>query len=212
MLLRQLGLDPDDATAIQNLGFARAQQGRLEEAVADYERALALDPDQRMALVNLANAHNRLGHFEGATEPLRRALELDPEDAASRNNLAWRLATWSDASLRRPAEAVAQAERAVELQPDVGVFWNTLGCALYAAGEDERALAALERSAGLRDGGDADDWLVLGLACLRLGRADEARTWHRRSVEWMDARASHSAWTSGLRRELELALEQAGDG
>jgi eukaryotic-like serine/threonine-protein kinase len=206
-LLRQLELEPGGARVIGNLGFARAKQGRHEEAIADYERSLAIDPTSSNVWVNLGNAHNKLGNFEGATESLRRALEIEPDDPTNHNNLAWRLATWSDETLRRPEEAVRFAERAVELAPAEGDFWNTLGVARLAAGDDEGAVAALERSAELRGGGDANDWLVLGLACLRLGRAEEARVWYERSLEWLGTHPSSSKLLQGWLEQLERGLD-----
>jgi Tfp pilus assembly protein PilF len=208
-LMSALALQPDDARVLLNLGYARELQGRPAEAVADYERALALDPNSALTWVNLSNVHNRLGHFEGATESVRRALALEPDDAGMHNNLAWRLATWSDATLRRPAEAVPHARRAVELAPAQGDYWNTLGVVLHAAGDDVGAVAALERSTELRGGGDANDWLVLGLACLRLGRVEEARAWYERSLEWLDDQPATSASLKAWRAELELGLDDS---
>jgi tetratricopeptide (TPR) repeat protein/tRNA A-37 threonylcarbamoyl transferase component Bud32 len=205
-LLRSLELEPGSALAIGNLGYARALQGRHAEAVADFERALSIEPDYPQVLINLSNSQNRLGDFAGATEPLRRALALSPRDATVHNNLAWRLATWPVEALRRPAEALEHAERAVELEPGDGDFQHTLGVARYAAGDDEGAVEALLRSAELRAGGDANEWLVLGLACVRLGRVDDARAWYERSLEWLEARPSSNATLASWRAELERAL------
>lgn len=59
-------------------------EGKLDEAVAEYERALALDPNFADALHGLAQAYHAKQDFDRAIESARRILALDPEDI-----LAW---------------------------------------------------------------------------------------------------------------------------
>lgn len=59
-------------------------EGRLDEAVAEYERALALDPNFADALHGLAQAYHAKQDFDRAIESARRILALDPDDI-----LAW---------------------------------------------------------------------------------------------------------------------------
>ncbi len=56
------GRYPDDANAHDSLGEALAAAGRVEEAIAAYERALALDPDGQVG----ANARRWLARLRGA--------------------------------------------------------------------------------------------------------------------------------------------------
>jgi len=46
--------------------------------------------------------------------------------------------------------------------PTAGDFWSWLGVARYRADDWKAAAVALERSADLRKGGDAIDWLFHG--------------------------------------------------
>ena len=64
---------------------------------------------------NLGVAHLREGRVDEAIVEYRSALENDPQPAAALDNLARALATHPDAQARRPAEAVALAERAAQL-------------------------------------------------------------------------------------------------
>jgi Flp pilus assembly protein TadD len=52
--------------AHNNLGIALASQGRLDEAMAEFQRALALEPDSAETRHNLAIVRQRLG---GAGSP-----------------------------------------------------------------------------------------------------------------------------------------------
>ena len=88
--------------------------------------------------------------------------------------------------IRNPNQTVELAKKAVELAPEDGSFWNTLGVAQYRAGHWNAAIEALEKSMELRKGGDASDWFFLAMAHWQLGHKDEARKWYDKAVEWMD--------------------------
>jgi len=102
----------------------------------------------------------------------------------SLNNLAWLLATYSDPKRRDPEAAVGYARRAVELVPESGNDWNTLGVAYYRAGKWEDAKSSLERSMNLRNGGDSFDWFFLCLVHHKLGQPEEARQWYEKAMRW----------------------------
>jgi predicted Zn-dependent protease len=101
------------------------------------------------------------------------------------NDLAWIYAASADAEVRNPARAVELAKTAVGTKPNEGVFWNTLGVAYHAAGAPNDALAALEKSMALRDGGDAFDWFFVAMSKHKLEQGD-ARQWFDKAVAWMD--------------------------
>ena len=72
------------------------------------------------------------------------------------------------------AAAIAAAYRTlVTLRPSSAAAWN-------------EAVAALEKSAGLRNGGDSFDWFFLAMAHWKLGAKDKAREWYDKAVRWMD--------------------------
>ena len=58
--------------------------GKLDEAIAEYNRALELDPKFADALHGLAQAYHAKEDFDRTIEAARRILELEPEDI-----LAW---------------------------------------------------------------------------------------------------------------------------
>src|SRR5580700_10744451 len=59
-------------------------EGKLDEAIAEYERAIALDPKFADALHGLAQAYYAKEDFDRAIEIARRIVALDPDDI-----LAW---------------------------------------------------------------------------------------------------------------------------
>jgi serine/threonine protein kinase/WD40 repeat protein len=105
--------------------------------------------------------------------------------ARIKNNEAWPLLTAGDVKLRDPHQAVELAREAVQLAPEEGNYWNTLGVAHYRVGEWNAAIDALQKSMSLRKGGDALDYFFLALAHLRLDHKDEAHQWFQKGVEWV---------------------------
>jgi tetratricopeptide (TPR) repeat protein len=59
-------------------------EGRLDEALAEYNAALSLDPKFADALHGLAQAYYAREDFDNAIASARRILEIDPDDV-----LAW---------------------------------------------------------------------------------------------------------------------------
>src|SRR5262245_26780695 len=162
----------------------------------------------------LAKLLEEMHQAQQAKEAWRQALvhqdklvQLDPKDAGCRNKLAWLLATLADPSLRNPTHAVELAKEAVALAPKVGTFWNTLGAAHYRAGNWAEAVAALDRSMKLSNGGDGFDWFFLAMAHWQLDNEEEARKWYDQAVRWMDKEAPQS---EDLRRFRAEASELLG--
>lgn len=59
-------------------------EGKIEEAIAEYQRALEIDPKFSDALHGLAQAYHARLDFDRAIEAAQRIVALDPEDI-----LAW---------------------------------------------------------------------------------------------------------------------------
>jgi Flp pilus assembly protein TadD len=68
-------LDPFSAVAFYNKGYACANLGRFEEAVAAYSDAIKLKNDYGEAYVNWGITHFQLGDKSSARHDLRHALE-----------------------------------------------------------------------------------------------------------------------------------------
>lgn len=126
------------------------------------------------------------------------------------NDLAWELATCAEPQLRDPIQAVTLAQRAVELAPHAGGYWNTLGVAHYRAGNCKEAIVTLRRSMELGQGGGSLDWFFLAMALWKLGNKDEARQWYDRAVAWMEKNQPKDAELRRFRAEAQdlLGLEK----
>jgi tetratricopeptide (TPR) repeat protein len=119
-----------------------------------------------------------------------RAIRFAP-DASRHQRFAWLLATSPDEKVRDPGEALAQAERAVELAPNDPRCWNTLGVARYRVGDADGAIAALRKYR--ESPSDEAEWsnrFFLAMAHWRTGNRDEARQWYDRAIEWLEQNPS----------------------
>ena len=105
----------------------------------------------------MAEAHNNLGlaliqqgKWPEAIAHYERALQLKPDYADAGCNLAWLLATCSEAQFRNPAEALRRAQRARELtQSRAPEVLDTLAAAQAAGGDFARAVETAKQALAL---------------------------------------------------------------
>src|SRR6266480_3606936 len=140
-------LRTDYADAHYNFGSVLLQEGRIDEAIAHWQKALAIQPYDGDVHTSLGNAFLEKGLVREAINHFQQALEIAPQDVPARNNLAWILATSSDASIRNGAKAVALAEQAVQLSGSKNAnFFRTLAASYAESGRFSEAVAAAQQS------------------------------------------------------------------
>lgn len=98
-----------------NFGNVLFQQGQIGEALAQWEKALGTEPHDATFHAMLGDAFLRAGSQKIAIAEYDRAIRISARDALGRNNLAWLLATSSDASIRDGNRAIELAKQAVRL-------------------------------------------------------------------------------------------------
>jgi protein O-mannosyl-transferase len=98
-----------------NLGNVLFQQGQLGDALAQWDKALGTEPHDATFHTLLGDAFLRAGSQKIAIAEYARAIRISAHDALGRNNLAWLLATSSDASIRDGNRAIELAKQAVRL-------------------------------------------------------------------------------------------------
>jgi tetratricopeptide (TPR) repeat protein len=104
----------DDPVTHYNMGLLLARTNRLDDAVAEYEKALDRDPMHSDARSNLAAALARQGRLDRAAAELRRLLEHDSENAGARTNLGLVLLQQGHRE-----QARTQLEEALRLNPQL---------------------------------------------------------------------------------------------
>jgi tetratricopeptide (TPR) repeat protein len=107
-------LRPDYGDPYFNLGSVLFQQGRTDDAITQWQKALATQPNDAGFHTALGNAFLKKGLQKDAIAEYEHAARISPQDPMARNNLAWMLATSSDASIRDGPKAMELAEQAVQ--------------------------------------------------------------------------------------------------
>lgn len=175
------------ATLLNHLGVARAQQGQLDQALEDMDRSLSildqagLQP-QASFLMNMAGLSLHLEDFESAAELSKRTLEMLEGDsgfaARAMSNLGVALIR-----LGRPSEAEDVLAQAIAMGERLGEpSTSALGNLAYIQrerGDYELALANFRRQLSLdRASGRPDGQPValknIGETLMRMGKHEEA--------------------------------------
>lgn len=157
-----------------NRGNARSRQGRLEEALADYDESIRICPWSVDPVLNRGVALEALGRFEEAVADYRAVLAVAPADPAAWNNLGN-----ATGGLGRWDEAVGYYGRAVELAPNFSFAAANRALALFEVGQTDQAMR--EMRALLRRYPDfADMRAGLTAALWAIGKEGDAETsWSR---------------------------------
>ena len=135
-----------DARSERALARARwlAREGRTRDAETAYDELLAAQPDLKAGWAEYFELLRSTGRGEEALQFADRARATLGETGFS---LTLRAAALTE--LGRYPEALAELERAVEVDPDLALVWHELGYAAYKLGDRNRALLALDRAFAL---------------------------------------------------------------
>jgi tetratricopeptide (TPR) repeat protein len=204
---KAIELNPKSATTWNSRGWTYNNLRQYDKALADCSKAIELDPRFATAWNNRGWTYNNLHQYDKALADLSKAIELDPNNARALNTLAWLFATCANPRFRDAGKAVRFAQKAVELAPANGSFWNTLGAAHYRAGEWKLAVEALNKSIGLRKVGNSYVWFFLAMAHWQLGQKEKAHKWFDRGVQWMEKNAPQNEELRRFRAEATQLLE-----
>jgi len=147
---RTLAVTGQNSTAHNNLGNALFQKGRVEEAVAQYQKTLALQPDHAKAHYNLGNALAQQARLDDAISEFQKALAIQPDQVGVLNNLGTALLRNGQVD-----EAILQLQKTVALQPDAAAAHNNLGAALFRKGKMDEAIRHFQTALALQP--DSDD-------------------------------------------------------
>lgn len=159
-----------------NLAVRYHQAGKLEEAIALYQRAIAINPNIGETHYNLGIIFWKQGRNDEAISSFRRAIAANPNDAYSYYNLANLLQGEG-----RLEEAIVSYRHAIGINPNIAEAHNNLGNILQEQGRLEEAVSSY-RSAIAANPGDASCHYNLGNALQEQERAEEAIASYRSAI------------------------------
>ncbi|MGB5746979.1 MAG: tetratricopeptide repeat protein [Desulfobacterales bacterium] len=126
---------PHKARPHNNLGNALKRQGKIEEAIAHFNKALQINPGYAKAHNNLGTALASQGKTEEALKHFGIALYINPGYAAAHSNIGVALAGQDEFE-----KAIVHFRAALRRKPDYAKVHSNLGAALVRQGQLQEAL------------------------------------------------------------------------
>ena len=157
LLLRPEGERKAGALASFIEGRSLEENGEIDKALEAYRKVLNVDPGHSKLASRVAALLIRQDDFPQAIDILKDAIKANPSNAEPYSQLAFIYAKY----LKKTDEAVDYANQAIALNPrDIEAYQRLCEIEL-AAGEEKKALNALDRATKV-DSDDAAFWTRLG--------------------------------------------------
>jgi tetratricopeptide (TPR) repeat protein len=157
LALRPQGAHKADALARFVEGMAFEENGEMERALEAYRKVLNVDPGQSEIASRVAGLLIQQDDFPQAIDVLKDAIKANPKSAEPYQQLAFIYTRY----LKRTDQAIEYANRAIALNPgDVEGYQRLVEIEL-AAGQEKRALEALDRALKVHSS-DPNFWIRLG--------------------------------------------------
>ncbi len=192
-------LNADRPEARTALGSFYAHRGNTAEAETEFTAALRLSPQFAPAAINLADLYGNEGRDGDSIKILQETIAAAPRDAGLHHALGLALVR-----LKRNDEALAELNKASELDPDRSRYAYVYAVALHSAGRVQEALTALKANLA-RHPNDRDTLLALISFNRDNGDAKSA-------LDYAQQLAQISPADPGLSKLIDELRRQAGAG
>jgi tetratricopeptide (TPR) repeat protein len=157
-------------------GVTLFQEGKISEAIEQYEQALRLFPNYPKARVNLGIALEQTGRAPEAIEQYEEALRLDPDYVKARRHQGVALE-----QTVRVEEAIDRYEKALRLKLEDAVAHNNLGATLAQAGRVQEAIGHFKEAVRIQPD-YAEAHYNLAVALEHTGRVQDAIQHYERAL------------------------------
>ena len=181
---RALEIDPNYLAAYSALAALFVNTNQQQRAMEEYRRIVERQPDNPAIYTLIGMLEMNLNNIDGAVDNYRKALSLDQNATFAANNLAWIYAIHGKGNLD---EAVRLAQSAVQANPEVSSFVDTLGWVYYkkglygAAAEQLRKAVTTDESSARQNNGTPSPTYHYHLGAALAAKGDKAAA--RREIE-----------------------------
>ena len=139
-----------------NLGSGLTRLGKIDNALAAYQKALDLQPDYSPALVNMGKIYYQTRNLQRALEIWERAEVVDPASEELQNNLGT-----ISVQMNQLENAEYHFRRSVEIQPYYFLGWLHLAQVMQIEDRHDEAVIFFKQALGLEE---SDPQALYGLA------------------------------------------------
>lgn len=170
---RALQQNPKDAATWLQLGNTLRQLKRPTEALTAYNRTIELRPNWSQALLAQCSTLNQLRQAEPALVACQKAIQANDDWGTADSANAWNQQSVALAMLNKPEDALASANRAVGMRPDLGEAWSDRAVVLWYLKRYPEALTSVQTALELNRN-DARAWANLGRILRSLNQPERA--------------------------------------
>jgi tetratricopeptide (TPR) repeat protein/SAM-dependent methyltransferase len=220
-----LSVEPNDAAAINLLGFVAYKSGRPAVAIDLIGRALVLDDKSPDCHFNMGLALLAVGRLPEAVTHFARAKALKPKYAAEVSRLVNFTYAHANHAIEQGklAEAIAHYQQTVALKPDFAEAHSNLGVALMAQGRPAEAVTAYRRALAINPKlvmtyrnlarvllgyGDAMGAMALARRALTIAQGDDVKGLFVQCVRSLSPAAAEDPAVNGIEPLLARALSE----
>ena len=190
-------LNADRPEARTALGSFDAQRGNMTEAEKEFAAALRLSPQFAPAAINLADLYRQQGRDGESIKILQDAIVAAPQDSGLHHALGLALVR-----LKRNDEALAELNKAREIDPDRARYAYVYAVALHSSGRVQDAMTVLKDNLA-RHPNDRDTLLALVSFSRDSGDAKSALEYAQRLAQIAPADQGLAALIDTLKRQIE---------
>jgi tetratricopeptide (TPR) repeat protein len=181
-----------------NLGRTLQDQGKLAEAIAEYQKAIQLKPEDALAHNRLGRALQDQGKLAEAIIEFKNAIQLKPDESVGYSNLGFALQVQG-----LFAEAIAEYKKAIRLKSDDAKTLKNLAWALVLSPERPRpeydeGLKHARRAVELAT--DCFNLNTLALAEYRVGHSAESIAASEKSIALQKGGSAYDWFLAAMAR------------
>lgn len=193
----------DDAMDHTTLGNSFHQEGRMDQAIAEYQKALEIDPNLADAHSNLGVAFLEMGRVKDSIAHLQKALEINPNYVDAHYNLGNSLLQGG-----RVEEALTHYNKVFEIDPNNVEARNNMAWVLATWPETRirngnKAVEVAERADALTNSVNPVISVTLAAAYAEAGRFPDALKTAERALKLATGQGN-TALTNSIRAQIEL--------
>jgi Tfp pilus assembly protein PilF len=182
--LDSIAENPNFVDSYNTLGVIGVKTGKLENAVANFQKSLAINPNDAVVYTNLAAPLAMLGKPEEAEQNINKAAELYKKSGAPPailNNVYSSLAA-AFAGQKKYDKASEILARVLQISPEKTDIRTNYALSLYFQNKLDEARQQIEQAIK-QNPNQAESYNLLGLILIKQNRRDEAAKQFERALQ-----------------------------